>query len=215
MSHYTSVFLDRTFSEGLRVAIAGGTQMYGVTRRLEPRNLGINVWAIGYGQVDHELPHVHPNALVTFLSMLYAPRSKPSLIAAPKFKETWVWPAIYPPGGQNVRRMIVGSCAVFDADSPYARVLGKEMTDFLMDEHVMGDFLGVFIKADGSIVEPYAPSMTVSYITAADLRAFAKRDDAIVLLAAGGGAKIKLMRLVIELGLCNTLITDDRTAKLL
>ena len=91
-------------------------------------------------------------------------------------------------------------------------MLGKEMTDFLMEEHVMGDFLGVFIKPDGSVVEPYAPSMTVSHITSADLSAFSKRDDAIVLLAAAGGTKVKLIRQVLEAGLCNTLITDDKTA---
>jgi DNA-binding transcriptional regulator LsrR (DeoR family) len=104
---------------------------------------------------------------------------------------------------------------MFDAESPYAQVLGKEMTDFLAEEHVMGDFLGVFIKADGTIVEPYAPSMTVSHITSADLSAFSKRDDAIVLLAAAGGAKVKLIRQVIEAGLCNAVITDDKTAKAL
>lgn len=47
---------------------------------------------------------------------------------------------------------------MFDAESPYARLLGREMTDFLMEQHVMGDFLGVFIAPDGRLIEPYAPS---------------------------------------------------------
>ena len=161
---------------------------------------------------DPGLRRTAPMALVLALSMVYAPRSKPSLVGAPKFENTWRWPAVYPKGDEIVKRLIIGSCAMFDPESAYAKVLGKEKTDFLMDEHVMGDFLGVFIKADGSIVEPYAPSMTVSHIAAADLRQFAKRDDAIVLLAAGGGEKVKLMRLVLEAGLCNALITDDKTA---
>jgi DNA-binding transcriptional regulator LsrR (DeoR family) len=45
--------------------------------------------------------------------------------------------------------------------------------------------------------------------------AFAKRDDALVLLAAAGGAKVKLIRQVLEAGLCNALITDDTTARAL
>jgi DNA-binding transcriptional regulator LsrR (DeoR family) len=210
-----SEFLNRTVSEGLRIAVGGGTQIYSITRRLEPRNLGMHIWALGYGQVDHEMPHVHPNAVTTFLSLLYAPRSKAALVGAQRFRDYWSWTARIPQSDQNVKRLIVGSCAMFDAESPYAKVLGKEMTDFLMDEHVMGDFLGVFIKPDGTIIEPYAPSMTVSHIPSSDLRAFSKRDDAMVLLAAAGGAKVKLIRQVLELGLCNALITDDKTARAL
>jgi hypothetical protein len=41
------------------------------------------------------------------------------------------------------------------------------------------------------------------------------RDDAIVLLVAAGPGKVKLIRQVIELGLCNALITDDTTANAL
>ncbi len=85
----------------------------------------------------------------------------------------------------------------------------------LWDVYRFPGFLGVFIKADGTIVEPYAPSMTVSHITSADLSAFSKRDDAIVLLAAAGGAKVQLIRQVVEAGLCNALITDDKTANAL
>ena len=144
--------------------------------------------------------------------MLYSTRTTPMLVGAPRFKRTWSYPAVYPSGETNVKRMIVGSCAMFDAESPYARLLGTEITDFLVEEHVMGDFLGVFITGDGCIVQPYLPSMTVSHVAAADLQLFAKRDDAMVLLAAGGGHKVRLIRTVMELGLCNAFITDYATA---
>ena len=198
--------------EGLHLAIGGGTQMYNIVRSLAPMNVGMPIWAIGFGQVDAELPHLHPNALVTLMSLLYAPRSRPVLVGAPKFKQSWCYPAIYPKGEEIVQRLIVGSCSMFDAESPYARVLGKEMTDYLVEEHVMGDFVGVFIAGDGRILEPSAPSMTVSHILASDLHAFSRRDDAIVLLASAGGEKVRLMRHVLEAGLCNTVITDDGTA---
>lgn len=54
--------------------------------------------------------------------------------------------------------------------------------------------------------------MTVSQVAASGLQLFAKRDDAMVLLAAGGGDKVRLIRSAFELGLCNAFITDNETA---
>lgn len=208
----TSHFLDRTLFEGCALGLGGGAHMWDVVRRLERRNLGMNLWAIGYGHVDPELPHLHPNALVTLLSILYAPRSRAHLVGAEKLDRAWHLPTLYPKTQQNVRRYLVGSCSMFDAESAHARMLGKEMTDFLVEQRVMGDFLGVFITPDGKLVEPYAPSMTVSHVPSTDLRELAKRDDTIVLLSATGRHKMKLVRAVIEAGLCNALITDHQTA---
>lgn len=49
-------------------------------------------------------------------------------------------------------------------------------------------------------------------MAASGLQLFAKRDDAMVLLAAGGGDKVRLIRSAFELGLCNAFITDNETA---
>ncbi|MGH7636214.1 MAG: sugar-binding domain-containing protein [Gemmatimonadaceae bacterium] len=114
-----------------------------------------------------------------------------------------------------VQRLVAGSCAMFDADSPYARVLGQEITDFLVEENVMGDFLGVFITPDGRTVQPYTKQMIASHIMSADLARFGQRDDALVVMACGGGQKVRLMRAALELKMCNALITDDRTARAL
>jgi hypothetical protein len=81
-----------------------------------------------------------------------------------------------------------------------------------VEENVTGDFLGVFFTPDGRIIEPYAPSMTVSHISSADLRELSRREDTIVLLAAGGKHKVRLIRQVLEAKLCNALITDADTA---
>ena len=215
VSLWTSIFLNEMFFDGLRVAMAGGTQMWDVARRLEPRNLGLNVWALGFGHVDQETPHVHPNALVTLLAMMYGSRTKPRLVGAPGFPQAWSWQARYPEEGKGVRRLIMGSCATFDADSPYAKVLGDEMTDYLVEENVIGDFLGVFIAPEGKALEPFTPSLPISHITRSELQEFARRDDTIVLLAAAGGHKVKLMRQILQLGLCNSVITDDVTASAL
>jgi DNA-binding transcriptional regulator LsrR (DeoR family) len=144
--------------------------------------------------------------------MEFGSRTRARLVGAPGFPQMWSWQARYPHADNNVRRLIIGSCAMFDADSPYARVLGDEMTDFLVEEHVMGDYLGVFIAPDGKILEPFTPSVPISHITRSELQDFARRDDTVVLLAAAGGHKLKLIRHILELGLCNTLITDEATA---
>lgn len=208
----TSQFLDRTFFEGCVLGIGGGAQIWDIVRRLERRNLGMNLWAIGYGHVDKELPHLHPNSIVTLLSILYAPRSEPHLVGAERLDRAWHFPTLFPKDQRSVKRYLIGSCSMFDADSPYARLLGEEMTDFLTEENVMGDFLGVFIAPDGRLIEPYAPGMTVSHVPSTDLRELAKRDDTIVLLSASGRHKAKLIRAVIEARLCNALITDLETA---
>jgi DNA-binding transcriptional regulator LsrR (DeoR family) len=215
VAFWTSIFLNEMFFEGLRVAMGGGTQMWDVARRLEPRSLGMNIWALGFGHVDHETPHVHPNALVTLLAMMYGSRTKTRLVGAPGFAQAWSYQSRYPEQGKGVRRLIMGSCATFDADSPFAKVLQDEMTDFLVEEHVIGDFLGVFIAPEGKALEPFTPSLPISHITRSELQDFARRDDTIVLLAAAGGHKVKLIRQILQLGLCNTVITDEATAEAL
>ena len=106
----------------------------------------------------------------------------------------------------------MGRLTLFQTDSPYARLLGKEMTDFLVEENVTGDFLGIFFTPDGRLLEPYTPSMTVAHIASSDLRELAKREDTVVLLAAGGKHKARLMRQILEAKLCNAVITDVHTA---
>ena len=212
VSKRTAELLDRTLADGVDVAFGGGLQIWSIIRSLTPRNLALNMWALGFGHVDHAIPHAHANALVTLLSLLYAPRSTAHLVGAPHFKRCWHYPVLYPPGEPRVRRIVIGSCAPFDAESPYAQLLGKDITDFLMEENVVGDFLGVFVTADGKLIEPYAPQMTVSHIPSSDLQGLSRRDDTIVLLVAAGMHKLRLTRSVLVAGLCNALITDAETA---
>ena len=206
-------FLERTCAEGGSLAMGGGLQMWSTVRMLTQRNIGMSIWAIGAGDVDHEIPHVHPNALVTLMSLFYSERSKAMLVGAPDFDRSWRYPAVFPQAQRpQVNRVVIGSCSMFDADSPYARLLGEDITSFLEQEHVTGDFLGVFFSPDGKPVEPYPPGMTISHIAAGDLHAFSRRDDTLVALAAGGEGKVRLIRQVLEARLCNALLTDIPTA---
>lgn len=196
--------------ENLQLGVGGGTQMWSVIRRLTPRDLRLAISAIGFGHVDRVAPHLHPNVLVTLLSLLY-PRSTVGLIDSPEFRTTWS----LDDGGSDFRRVIVGSCAPFTGDSASAALLGGETTEVLRDARAVGDFLGVFLTPDGGSVEPYPPTATVSHIASADLRAHAKRADTVVALAAAGNAKVEIIRLVLAAELCNVLVTDETTARAL
>jgi len=170
----------------------------------------MSISALGFGHVDARFPHLHANALVTLLSLIYAPNSQPLLVGSPTFPSAWSLDT--PPHDEDLRRVIVGSCAPFDPKSPYAEVLGPEITQLLVDEGVVGEFLGVFLTADGRAIEPYVPAATVSHISSADLREHAKRNDTFVVLAASGKPKHQIMQRVLEAELCNMLVTDEATA---
>jgi DNA-binding transcriptional regulator LsrR (DeoR family) len=214
--------VDEQVFEGAQLAVGGGAQMWAAVRLFRRRNLRVAVSAIGFGNVDHANPHLHPNALVTQLSLLYAPRSSAVLVGAPNFVAAWSpthsseqSEAGFSARNSSIQRIIVGTCELFDAASPSARVLGAEITSLLEEEAVIGDFLGVFFKPDGAEVQPYPGGSTVSHISAADLREYSRRPDTIVVLAAAGKRHVPLLRRVLASGLCNTLITDQATASAL
>lgn len=200
--------LDSHAHDGLHMCVGGGSQIWAAVRALKPRNLRMHLSALGYGQVDHEQPHLHANALVTMLSLLYAPRSTVALIPDRSLAASIGTPAA---GQDEVDRLIVGSCDPFSATSSYARRLGPEITEVLEENAVLGDYLGVFVTADGRTVEPYLPSADVSHIGSGDLVAQSKRDRSLVILAAAGPERVGLMRQILKLGLCNALITDSET----
>jgi DNA-binding transcriptional regulator LsrR (DeoR family) len=210
VAYWTAYTIDQMVCANLQLAIAGGAQIWSAVRHLKPRRLRMSISALGFGQVDTRAPHLHANALVTLLSLLYAPHSKPLLVGSPAFRNDWSLDA--PVDDMNLRRMIVGSCAPFDPKSAYAEVLGPEITELLVDERVVGEFLGVFLTADGRAIEPYVPGAAVSHISSADLREHAKRNDTLVVLAASGKPKFEIMRRVLEAELCNMLVTDEPTA---
>jgi DNA-binding transcriptional regulator LsrR (DeoR family) len=209
---HASKLLQRILLEGVQLAVGGGTQMWSVVRRLERRNLGLPISAIGVSQTDHAVPHIHANFLATMLSLLYAPRSRAMLVASPDFARAW---SLETPIASELRRIIIGSCARFEADSPYARMLGEEITEVLETERAVGDFLGVFLRPDGTPLEPYPPKAKMSRFTAAELREHSRRGDTIVALAAAGEDKLSLIHRVLVGQLCNCLVTDERTASAL
>jgi len=217
VAHWSAMMIDRLIGSDMQLAIGGGTQMWDAVRRLKPRPVQLTVSALGFGHVDARVPHAHPNMLASLLSLVYAPRARAMLVGAPDFTQAWSIDsrAQESPWREPLRRVIIGSCAPFRETSPYADLLGKETTDFLQEEIVAGDYLGVFCRVDGGVVEPYTASMVKSHLTAGDLQAHAKRGDTIVALAAAGDEKLEIIRRVLRLGLCNTLITDEPTARAL
>ena len=204
-------FLDRTLAGDTALGIAGGRQMWEVVRRLRPRPLRVKLAAIGTGQVDPTVLHAHPNTLVTLLWLLYAPSATAHLVGASAFRTMWA-----PDGPEfpDLRRLLIASCSPFDPGGPYSQLLGTRVVNDLQRRAAAGDFMGIFLDRKGQSLSEGGDA-PASVLDADVLEANARRDDTIVVLAAGGTGKLPMIRLTLAAGLCNTLITDDSTARAL
>jgi DNA-binding transcriptional regulator LsrR (DeoR family) len=208
----TAEMIDSLVRDGMSMAVGGGSQMSAIVNHLRPRNARVHLSAIGYGLVDRELPHVHPNSLVTRLSLLYA-RSAVALVGDRQIHEHW--PLVAPPTNDGVMRLIVGGCSLWQRNSEFARLLGPEICEVLDEKKVVGDYLGVFLGEDGQPVEPYMPSAMVSSLGSATLYSYARRDDTLVILVGADFVKIQPITKALEANLCNALILDEETASVI
>jgi DNA-binding transcriptional regulator LsrR (DeoR family) len=202
-------FLDRTLAAEMTLGIAGGRQMWEIVRRIRPRPLRVRLVAIGAGQVDPTVLHAHPNTLVTLLWLLWAPRAVAHLVGASAFERMWRADEKETP---ELRRVLIGSCSAFDPDAPYPQLLGKSVRTELRKHRAAGDFMGVFLNRRGRPIN-VGPPPSASLVDAEALGSNARRSDTVVAVAAGGAAKLTMIRLTLAAGLCNTLVTDVSTAR--
>lgn len=208
----TGEFLDALVRDGMSIAIGGGSLMHAMVMQLRPRNVRAHISAIGYGLVDRGLPHVHPNALVTAMSLLYA-RSSVALVGDARLHERW--PEKPEPSDEDVMRVIVGGCGWWHDEGEFRQLLGPEVCEVLDERRVIGDFLGVFFSEDGQAVEPYLPTAPVSHLGSATLYKYARRPDTLVVMVAAGFLKVSPVEKALAAKLCNTLILDEETASVL
>lgn len=206
-------YLDRSLTDGAVLAFAGGRQMWNVVRNLAPRNVRADITAIGIEQSDPQALHTHPNTLLTLLWLLYGPRSKAHLVGAHHFRTIWNLPA----DGEAVPRYVVmASCGRFSSESPFANLLGGNVTRTLTDNDVSADFAYVFFRNDGQVINSITfPHKHVSVFSGDQLKRLSERSDARVILVAGGVEKVDVVLWVLQNRLCNVLVTDVLTAKAL
>ncbi len=207
----TASYLDQWLCDGARLAIAGGRQTWSVIRNLSPRNVRLDIAALGYGQHDAVALHTHPNTLLTLAWLLYAPRSNAHLVGSAKFKQLWQLKARIAP---VPKYFVIASCSAFSASSPFAEVLGEEVTSKLVNSGVVGDFAYSFFRRDGQVVDlPNIDRAAQSLLSAETLRSLSERSDARVILIAGGPEKVTVSRWALENKLCNTLVVDAGLAE--
>jgi DNA-binding transcriptional regulator LsrR (DeoR family) len=202
-------YLDRNLVDGAELAIAGGRQSWCVARNLSPRRLRLEITALGLGQADPQLLHVHANTLTTLLWLLYSPRSTAHLIGAGAAPSPWAKP---PPMRDDATYFLIASCAPLDPRAPFARLIGDGALKALTAAGAVGDFAYLFFDAAGKIV-PGPATAPQAIIPAPSLRALAKRPDARLMLVAGGVEKFAAMRATLRLGLANMVVTDTETAE--
>jgi DNA-binding transcriptional regulator LsrR (DeoR family) len=202
-------YLDRNLVDGAQLAIAGGRQSWCVARNLAPRRLRLDITALGLGQADPQLLHVHANTLTTLLWLLYSPRSTAHLIGAGPAPAPWSKPL---PTRDDVSYFLIASCALLDPRAPFARLIGDDALDALAAAGPVGDFAYLFFNEAGELV-PGPATAPQAIIPAPSLRALAKRRDARLMLVAGGAEKLAAMRATLTLGLANMVVTDAETAE--
>lgn len=204
-------YLDRNLCDGATLAVAGGRQIWSVVRGLSPRNLRLEITALGIEQNDPEALHTHPNTLLTLLWLLYAPRSKAHLVGSDKFSRLWKLPKrVY----STPRFFVLASCAQFSDRSPFAQLAGPVLTKTLLDQGAVADFAYVFFGKSGEVINGAIDGEKHSSVfTAEQMRNISSRGDARAILVAGGIEKIPPILWALENRLCNTLITDCDTAQ--
>lgn len=200
-------YMDETICDNSAIAIAGGRQMWCAVRRLSPRRVQTVIAALGLHHADPQMLHVHPNALATFIWLLYSPRSQAHLIGTGPEAELWRtrpkknFPAYF----------VLSSCAPLTRESSLARLLGAKTMTGLLKAGAVGDYAYAFIDKDGKEVasETTAPHFLLRY---QELRELSSRSDARTILCAGGKDKRSVISRVLNAGLANMLITDTQTA---
>ncbi len=204
-----AAYLDRNICDGSGIAIAGGRQMWCTVRNLAPRRVRTKITALGMHHADPLLLHAHPNTLVTFLWLLYSPRSEAYVIGAPAPAHPWTADL---PQKPHPSYFVISSCSRFEENSPFGQLLGTDARRALLEAGVLGDYAYVFLGKDGrEIASPPTPPQ--NKLSADLLRHLSTRMDARTILVASGTDKLEMIGATLGAKLCNTLITDKRTAE--
>jgi deoxyribonucleoside regulator len=201
-------YLDRMVCDGALIAIAGGRQLWCVVQNLSRRRVRTTIAALGLHHADPEVLHVHPNTLTTLLWLLYSPRSTAHVIGATGFDAAWSESSSEEP---SPRYFVISSCGPLTVSSPLAKLLGAKSVSELLAKRVLGDYAYVFFQKDGKVVE-FQTDAPHSLLGADALRTLSRRPDARTILVAGGQPKVPVIIAALRSRLCNTLITDAKTA---
>ena len=201
-------YLNQNLSEGCVLAIGGGRQAWCIVEHMSPRQIAMDIVALGYRQNDPNLLNAHPNTLATVLWLLFSPRAKAWLIGNAPNKTL----NASAPVASGSRYFVVGSCAPFEAGSSLARLLGASATKSLVSRKADGDFLYNFFNNDGLIIDLEIPGDR-SILSASELGSLCERPDTKVVLVAGGEEKAGIIRKAVEAKLCNVLITETTAAQ--
>lgn len=208
----TSAYLDANISRDALLAVGGGRQVWCVVRNLTPKAHKITLTALGMDNVDPRVMHVHPNTLVTLLTLLYGPRTEAHLIGAATFQQLWRYNL---PEKDYPKYFVVASCSPLYKDSPFAQLIGKDQVSYLLSQNILGDYAYQFLTADGRVLDVSSTNVECSILQSTMLQGLSQRPDARIILVGGGSDKNEVIHRTLQAKLCNTLITDTATGKYL
>ena len=201
-------YVDQRLSHGVRLAIGGGRQMWCVTKNVAPRRLRVAISALGVGEADPTLLHVHPNTLVTIWWLLLSPYATGHLVGDGQFLDGW---NLTEPNQGELSQIVVASCAPWEQGAPIERLM-REAYPGLSLSQVKGDFAYILFRDQGDAVELPANGRA-SVLPLAAVRSLVGRNDSRVVLVAGGEEKLETIKRTLQARLTNVIVTDSSTAE--
>lgn len=192
-------YVDEIVSTNVDVNVCGGRQSWEVVRNLSPRRVATTVRAYGVPLTELGLHHLHSNTLATIVALLYQPRSQAELVVGSSDSVSSEHLLKKP-------QLVLGSCSVFDENSAFAKLLGKDLISQLVKDGAVGEFAYSFWDHDyKELVELAAPGSR--RFTRQQLSNLSKDSQNNVILVAGGNAKRPSIAAVVENMICNVLVT--------
>jgi DNA-binding transcriptional regulator LsrR (DeoR family) len=203
-----ATYIDERLADGMTFGVCGGGQMWCLTRALTRRQLSLRMTAVGLRQVDPRVLHVHPNTLVTLMTLLYGSQSFGYVVGAKEFSDVWGRCI----GEHSSPSILAFSCGPYGAASGIAKLLDPDANDVLLRKGVVGDAGYVFLTRNAEVVDLEVDQSAASLLRAADFQLLSNQANAVTLLVAGGNDKLPHMVAALNARLANTLITDESTA---
>lgn len=209
-------FVDQHLIDEAHLSVAGGRQVWAVVQNLAPRNLRVQVSAMGLASTNSRVFALHPSTHATVAWLRYNRDSQAFLVGAEEFNS--LFQKLQKRSDSERRRIfVIASCAPLDEDHTFRDLIGGEDgVSELRASKAIGDFGYIFLDEEGkSLPLPARAVKARSLLDDHYLHELARRDDAYVICVAGGKRKWQIIAKVLRAGLCNVLVTDTETAQFL
>lgn len=201
-------YMDSIVSDGCRIGLCGGRQVWEVVRNLNPRRISASISSLGIELSNSRSEHVYSNTLSTILALLYQPKSSVHRLSNSDSQEAdGLFSGINP-------KIILGSCSEFEPSSDFAIVLPQHVSSTLAEYPNVSEFCYRFIdessKEISLCLEGASRRPELEWLNNAS-----SDTSNHVIMVAGGFDKVKSISKFAHINAFNVLVTDEKVASIL